>query len=149
VVDVPGTSQREQLYTISHETRMPYKFGWLTYRVALQLGAATNEDVGALACPSSANAATISRIERQTANLNATEAADCLGRTENLRGDLRHCLDLYVSKGGGETSMTIQELQQLEFAPHASIGAARTRLCSDYYSDQEASAVWEREGKFA
>ena len=46
--------------------------------------------------------------------------------------------------------MTIQKLQQLEFAPHANIGAARRwTACSNFYSDQDARAVWEREGKFA
>jgi hypothetical protein len=145
-----GTESKDNFTQFLRESILPYKFGWLSYRVSLQLGVAGQENIGAQVCPSNASAAAISRIETLVAkNFNATEAADCWVRTENMRNDLHRCLQLYVSLRGGETSMTMDQfpLESATPTPHFNVG--QHKPCSEYYSERDASAVWEREGKFA
>jgi hypothetical protein len=147
-----GSESKNNFTQFLHESILPFPFGWLSYRVALQLGAAGREKIGAQTCPSQASAQTISRIEALIANNNnnvnaITKAADCWVRTENMRSDLHRCLQLYVKMRNGATSMTMDNfpLQQ----PAHQFNRGKHKPCSEHYSNRDASAVWQREGKLA
>jgi len=135
-----------------HESTTPH-FGWLTYRLALQLdgGAATapgGARAGTTTCIPDVDNETVSRLKAQMEQFDAAKAADCWVRTENLLGDLRRCLKLYAERRGGNTSMSMDKLSLREEVPLRNRNSRR-ESCLSYYTEEEAQYVWDREGRVA
>jgi hypothetical protein len=117
-------------------------FGWLSYRLASMIRTSGLPTI--FQCPEHLNKEERLRVERAIVEFNASEAADCWVRTENMASDLKSCLQLYAKRRGG-TNMNLDMLP--DSAPHANKGSHHK--CSSYFTQAEADSLWQREGGIA
>jgi len=121
---------------LEHSTS--HGFTWLSYRLASQLRLFGSPTI--YTCPNELDDDTVKVVKDTISRFDAQKAADCWVRTENLLGDLKICLDMYVARRG-RSSINLDGLNVWNGSAPKENDYAH-KQCDDLFSEEEARIVW-------